>query len=233
MSGRSFAYVLGVGVWTAVTLGGGIFMIFNNPLLDAITEQPNLHIPIYTQVLLVLLILLIIFMIAAIGGGLWGGGLARLMGQEMRPLVKTGAWYWGSTVLITGLVLYFSQIPGAALDRAIYFSTYDTHYFFTLVFAPAVGIAAMVNTRHMAGKLGFSSLKRVVGRNSGWAAAVAFLLVSMVLLYGYGWEVGGPFAGRRYSMILIMHYCNFGAALAGGLMMGWTLVKERVAVIHL
>lgn len=40
MSGRSFAFVLGVGVWTAVTLSGGIFMIFNNPLLDAITTQP-------------------------------------------------------------------------------------------------------------------------------------------------------------------------------------------------
>jgi hypothetical protein len=40
MSGRSFAFVLGVGVWTAITLSGGIFMIFNNPLLDAITTQP-------------------------------------------------------------------------------------------------------------------------------------------------------------------------------------------------
>ncbi len=65
-----------------------------------------------------------------------------------------------------------------------------------------------------------------MGRNSGWVTAVAFLLVSFILLFGFGWEVGGRYAGSRYSMILIMHWCNFGSALAGGLAMGWMLVGE-------
>ena len=108
---------------------------------------------------------------------------------------------------------------------------HDVHYFFTVVFALTVGIAAMVNNRKMAAALSFDDLKKEIGRTSGVVAAGAFLVVSLVLLFGLGWEVGRPgfFAGYRYrySMLVIMYLCNFGAALAGGLALGWTLVQEQ------
>ena len=89
----------------------------------------------------------------------------------------------------------------------------------------------MVNNRKMAAALGFDDLKHEIGRTSGAAAAGAFLVVSLGLLFCLGWEVGrsGFFAGHRYrySMLVIMYWCNFGAALAGGLRLGWTLVQEQ------
>lgn len=137
---------------------------------------------------------------------------------------------WGSTVLLAGFTLYFSQIPGAAFEQATDFSQHGIHFFFTLAFALVVGIAAMVNTRTVTGKLGYSRLKNEVGRKSGLAAAGAFLVTSLVLLFGLGWEVGRPgyFAGYRYSMLVIMYWCNFAAALSGGVTMGWLLTRNPV-----
>ena len=159
-----------------------------------------------------------------------GRCVAWLMGRAPKPLVMRGTLSWGSTVLAAGIILYFSQIPGAAFDKAIDFSRHDTHFLFTLAFALVIGVAAMVNTRYMTGKLGFNDAQREVGRKSGLAAAAAFSAVSMILLFGLGWEVGRPgyFAGYRYSMLVIMYWCNVGAALAGGAAMGWILARVQV-----
>jgi hypothetical protein len=227
MKVNKFLFVAGMGLWTAVTLAGSIYMVFNNPFFKALTDPPNPHRPVP---IMLLLFGLILFVIGAIGGGLWGAGLAWLMKHDLKLPVKVGAWVWGATVTLSGVGLYVSQIPIALLDEATYFSTHDLHYLFTLAFLPGVGIAAMVNTRKMTRKLGFDDLKTEVGRKSGLAAAMGFLMVSMMLLFGLGWEVGRPgfFAGYRYSMLVIMYFCNFGAALAGGLAMGWVLVREQV-----
>ena len=231
MNRKSWTFVLGMGVWTAVTLAGSIFLIFSLPL-EEVSNQTNLHFSRFTMIVLVVLIVL--FVIPMIGGGLWGLGMAKLAQSPMKPMMKAGALSWGATVLATGLALYFSQIPIAAIDKATDFSAHDAHYLFTLVFVSAVGVATMANGRYMAGKLGFTHIKKEVGRNSGLAAAITFLVISPILLFGLGWEVGrlGFFVGYRYrySMIVIMHFCNFGAALAGGLAMGWTLVRGRTEV---
>ena len=228
MNVKSLAVVVGIGIWSAVTLAGSIVAVFSIPF-TALGELPNPHLSAITSGLLLLAILFVIFAIVALGGGVWAWGLGLIMGVEARPLVRTGALTWGGSVIAAGTVLYFSQLPLAVIDRSLLHTRYDTHFLFTLVFVPAVGVATMVTTRRMAARLGYGELRRAVGRNSGWAAAVAFFIVSLVLLYGYGWEIAGPFAGRRYSMILIMNVCNAGAALAGGCAMAWTLMRGRLA----
>ena len=227
MNAKKSLFVSGTGLWTAVTLAGSIYMVFNNPITEAITAQPQ-HPSVPVKVLLFIALAI---GIAAIAGGLWGGGIAYLIKHDLKLPVKTGALMWVSTVTLAGIVLYFSQIPGAAFDRATDFSIHDVHYFFTVAFALTVGVAAMVNNRKMAAALGFDDLKNEIGRTSGAAAAGAFIVVSLGLLFGLGWEVGRPgfFAGYRYrySMLVIMYWCNFGAALAGGLPLGWSLVQQQ------
>lgn len=225
---KSLGITVGVGIWTAATLAGSIFAAVSLPL-EGMGEQSNLHLSLVTQGLLLLLILVVIFAMVAVGGGLWAWGVALMLGADRKRLLRTGAFAWGGSVMAAGIVLYFSQLPLAIIDRSFIHTRYDTHYLFTLVFVPAVGFATMATTRRMADTMGYGEIKRAVGRNSGGAAAVAFFAASLVLLYGYGWEVAGPFAGRRYSMILIMHVCNAGAALAGGCAMAWTLTRGRVA----
>lgn len=100
----------------------------------------------------------------------------------------------------------------------------SVHTFFNLLFVPAIGLAAGLNARNMSGKIGFESFKNAAGKNAGLAAALGFLLTSLVLQFGLGWEVGRPVPGK-YSMIIIMHWGNFAATLAGGAAMGWTLLR--------
>lgn len=228
MNQKSWFFVMGMGVWTAVTLAGSIFLIFRLPF-ERIGEQLAPHV---SDFLLVLLMAPPVFVvIPAIGGGLWALGMGWFMQVPAKPLMKRGALSWGGTVFLVGLALYFSQYLGAYVDKVAGSVTHYVHYLFTLVFVPGVGLATLLNTRSMTAKLGFDDLKKEVGRKSGLAAASAFLLVSFILLFGFGWEVGRPgyFAGFRYSMIIIMHVCNFGAALAGGLVMGWSIAREQVA----
>lgn len=223
MTTKSIITIVSMGLLTAVILPGSIFVIFFF-LLDVVSV-PTLHVPVP---FLVGLALLLAFAVPAVGGVFWGWGIASLMRAPTKELARTGAFSWSISVLIAGIVLYFSQIPLAGLDRSVdlfRYSRYSTHYGFTFVFTLAVGIVTTFNTRNMAAKLGIGELARLVGRNSGLVAAIVFTIVSLILLFVFGWQVEGPYAGSRYSMIKIMHICNAGASLAGGLVMGWMLVR--------
>ena len=113
-------------MWTAVTLAGSISMFFNNPITEAITARPQ-HSSVPVKVLLFIAPAL---GIAAIAGGFWGGGIAYLMKHDLKLPVKAGALAWGSTVTLAGIVLYFSQIPGAAFERATDFQYTTSTTFF-------------------------------------------------------------------------------------------------------
>lgn len=101
------------------------------------------------------------------------------------------------------------------------------HYNFLLVFVPSVGILTAINGYVVAGKLGFKELKKSAGFYTGLAAALGFLAVGLILFFGFGWEVGYPHPGE-FGMLLIFLICSIGAALAGGMAIGWILGKSRI-----
>ncbi|HSG46081.1 MAG TPA: hypothetical protein VLA72_23315, partial [Anaerolineales bacterium] len=83
-----------------------------------------------------------------------------------------------------------------------------------------------INVRTVVNKLGFKELKNKVGMNVGIAAALGFLIVTLFLQFGPGWEVGRPQV-EKYAMLTLMHWSNIGAALIGGSVLGRELVKSR------
>ena len=64
---------------------------------------------------------------------------------------------------------------------------------------------------------------------AGIAAALGFLAFGLILLYGFGWEVGEPVPGK-YGMLKLALFCSIGGALAGGMAIGWVLEKSRIGL---
>ena len=102
----------------------------------------------------------------------------------------------------------------------------DTHAIFTLFFVPIIALTVASVTFRITGKIGLNDVQTITARNAGLAAAFGFLIMSMISLHYFRWEVGGPFAGRRYSMISIMNVCNASAALVGGAVTAWTWLQS-------
>jgi len=149
-----------------------------------------------------------------VGGGLWGWGIASLMKVPARPLIKTCAVAWTISlfvcVFVIGLIGFLTR--GPKIQQPI---------FLTASFLVA-GITAAINAHALAGTLGLHSLKEKMGRNTGIAAALGFLVVGLILQFAFGWEVGKPVYGS-HSMPTILLWCCLGSALAGGMIIGKTL----------
>ena len=74
---RSPFFIVIVGIWTALTLGGSSYLGFGNPIMTMLTSQSNLHISELSRALVGVLI---IYLAASLGGGLWSAGLAHFWG---------------------------------------------------------------------------------------------------------------------------------------------------------
>jgi len=155
-----------------------------------------------------------------IGGALWGWGIASLMNAEKKPLIKTGALTWTIWLFIC------SFVTGVVGAFDIIVLPINTHYEYLVFFLPAAGLAAALPARVMVGKLGLDNLKKNIGINTGVAAALGFLVVGLILQFGFGWEVGRPVTGSHY-MTTILQWCCLGAALAGGMAIGWVLARSN------
>lgn len=100
------------------------------------------------------------------------------------------------------------------------------NYYYLLIILPMIGIATGINARAVISKLGYQELKNKVGINVGLAATLGFLIVSLFLQFGLGWEVGKP-QPEKYEMLILLNWSNVGAALAGGMAMGWVLERFK------
>lgn len=207
--------------WTALTLAGSIVLEFY--LIIDVLGIPAMNGPVVKQVLTSLLA----FPVPFAGGALWGAGLAVLSGKRVWPLAKRGMVSWGWTVVIAGVLIDLMQIPVFAAVPGLRFIPHATHWLFTLVFVPSVGLIVSLNVRRILEVQGLEDVK-TPGRWSGIAAGAAFLAASILVLVVLDWEIAGPFAGRRYSMISIMHVGNFAAALAGGGALGLVMGDRKV-----
>ena len=218
---KSMAFVLLFGLWTAFTLAGSVwaflFMVGPNSI-TRLNVIPSDNIPAN---------LIVGLSIYLSGGGLWGLGIARLMNADDRSLVKTCALSWSSTGFVIAIALSFSDGQIDKIRFSLPHCCHATHYFFLSIFVPIIGIVAAINAYVVTGKLGFHELKKSAGMYAGIGAALGFLAVGLILLHGLGWEVGKPFPGK-YGMLLLLLICSIGAALAGGMAIGWVLEKSRI-----
>jgi hypothetical protein len=124
------------------------------------------------------------------------------------------------------LVIYSFFITGVIGTFGLIDLPINEHYEYLVIFFQAAGLAAALPARVMTGKLKLDNLKKNIGINTGVAAALGFLIVGLILQLGFGWEVGKPVYGS-HSMTTILQWCCLGAALAGGMAMGWGLAKSN------
>jgi len=221
MNTKRITFVTAMGLLTMLTLGASIWVWLFLVGPNSITR---LNVIPSDNMLVLLIVGLSVYLC---GGELWGLGIARMMNADIKSMVSACAISWvatgflGATVLglSLGLVFLFgSKLPDCC---------HAYHYYFLSIFVPVIGIATAINAYVVTGKLGFHELKKTTGLYAGIAGALGFLVVGLILLYGLGWEVGKPVPGK-YEMLLLMEFCNLGAAFAGGTAIGWVLAKSKV-----
>ena len=221
MKPKSITFAVVWGLWTTFTLAGSvwgvIFMAGPNSItrLDVISWD---NIPAH---------LVVALSIYLSGGGLWGLGIARLMNTDAKSMVKTCALSWAATGFTFAMALGLSLGPIFQIIDKLPKPTHSTHYYFLSIFVPVIGIVTAINAYLATGKLGFKELRKSVGLRTGVAAALGFLAVGLILLFGLGWEVGRPVDGK-YGMLSLLLICSIGAALAGGMAIGWMFEKTRI-----
>jgi hypothetical protein len=218
---NSIAFVVLFGLWTAFTLGGSVwgFIVLNGPnsvtRLDVFSSD---KIPAQ---------LIVALSIYFCGGGLWGLGVARLMNGNAKFMMKACTLSWGATGFTFAIALGFSLPLIHKIIRILPHCCHSTHYLFLSIFVPVIGIVTAINAYVVTGKLGFKDLRKSGVLRTGVAAALGFLSVGLILLYGFGWEVGNPVPGK-YGMLKLALFCSIGAALTGGMAIGWMLEKTRI-----
>ncbi len=221
---KSVSFAVVVGLWTAFTLAGSVWAVLFLMGPNSITRLDVIR----SNNTVILIVVLTVFLC---GGGLWGWGIARMMNTDARSMVIACALSWPATVFasVTAVGFLASLMGGAftsIIDPLPDFR-HSTHYYFLLVFVPIIGIVAAIHGYVVTRNLGFKELQKSGGMYAGIVAAVGFLTVGLILLHGLGWEVGEPVYGK-YEMLLLLEICNIGAALAGGMAIGWLLEKSRI-----
>lgn len=213
---RRLQLVLATALVTPLTLAGGLALGLVTAGL--LFESINVHVSGLVSGLVALPVLLVMLFG---GGAAWGYAIARLVNGEAKKLARAGALTYGGAVILVGIVLelLFGLISVVGRDMRL-----PIHVAFTIVFVPSAGIIAALCTRSLAGALGWEAMKSSLALYSGLAASVGFLVVNMIML-ALGWQVGGPGAAERLTMITVMLTSNAGAALVGGAAMGWVLSR--------
>jgi len=216
MNTKSTTFIILMGLLTTVTLAGSIWLSLylsgpNSINRTRILPANNDALAFATA-----------FASYLGGGALWGLGIARMTKTDVKTMVKTCALSWGLTTLI------FAGTLGLSLGLIFKFGNTITiryNYYYLLIILPVIGIVTGINGRTVISKLGLKELRNRAGLNIGLAAVLGYLAVSLILQFGFGLEVGKPVG--RYEHLTLLHYCNIGAALVGGSVLGRELLKSK------
>ena len=199
---------------TVLTLFGGILagvvvgnLVFESLPGHSITNPSALHvtlaaIPAVTGLLA--------------GSGAWGLAMDGLAHAQNR---------WRMAVAgILGFVPVTILLVFALSDRVIENIGFQLpiHRVFTLLFVPTAFLIAGISAWAIGRGLRDNALAVSLLWRVGFAAALAFLVVNLVM-EASGWVVGAPGAAERFTMLTVMFAGNLGATLAGGAVLGWTL----------
>ena len=160
------------------------------------------------------------------GSALWGvlmGYLAHA--NDRRRMALAGALGFAPTTLGLGIAL--QVLEPIALEQ--FGAVIPLYRLFTLLFVLTAFLIAGVSAWAIGIGLQSKSLAVSLLWRVGFAAAVAFLVVNLVM-ESAGWVVGAPRAAERFTMLTVMFVGNLGAAVVGGAMMGRILSKQSTLV---
>lgn len=165
---------------------------------------------------------LIVLAILALSGFGWGWTMARLTGwEDSRRLGWAGLLSIGPAVVLAGVVLNLLGVAAVGGDPGL-----PIHIAFIFFFVPAVFLVAGLPALAFGVALRDGRLAGQLFWQTGLSAALAFLVVAVAMDL-IGWRVGAPGAAQRNTMLTVMLVSNLAAALAGGGLLGYALVRAR------
>jgi hypothetical protein len=151
---------------------------------------------------------------------LWGVGMAHLVQvPASRRVALAGILGF---VPITLLLIFGLQ----AAEPIVFRTNLPLHRLFTVLFVPSAGLIAGTSSLALGWALGWGRTAPALALRVGLTAALAFLAVNLGM-EALGWQVGGPGAAERATMLTVLFVSNLGAALAGGAMLGMTLAQRH------
>ena len=218
MNTKPITFIALMGLLTTVTLAGSIWLSLYLAGGNSINSSRIL--PANNDVLLAA----VTFGVFLLGGALWGFGIAIMTKTDVKTMVKACALSWGLIPFVFIAGLGFSL---GAIFKFGYTINFRYNYYYLMIFLPVIGIVTGINGWVVISKLGLKEFRKKASLNIGIASALGFLIVTLFLQIGPGWEVGRPQAGK-YAMLTLMHWSNVGAALVGGSVLGRELVKSNL-----
>jgi hypothetical protein len=163
-----------------------------------------------------------------IGCALWGVWMGGLAGNHQHGrLARAGMLGFAPITLALALFLQWLEPIAASTSAA----QLPIHRVFTLLFVPCAflisGVGAWVLGRAVLGE----PHARTLFWQIGLAGGAAFLGVDL-FMEALGWQVGGPNAAARNTMLTVMFAGNLAAALVGGGLLGWRFALAPRLTAH-
>lgn len=156
-----------------------------------------------------------------VGSALWGIVMGRLaQSDERRRMAWAGLLGFVPITLLLATVLQVIEPLAVARIR----EQIPLHRLFTLLFVPTAFLIAGTGGLALGFGLRNSRLAWALALRAGGAAALAFLIVDL-LMEALGWQVGGPGAAERFTMLTVLLVSDLAGAIAGGAVIGAMLAR--------
>lgn len=162
------------------------------------------------------------------GSALWGIWIGRMAhSHETRRMALAGVIGFAPITLLVGIGLQILEPIAVEKLGALF----PIHRLFTLFFVPGAFLIAGVSAYAIGLGLRERGLARQLFWQVGLAAALGFFVVNMMMELA-GWQVGGPGAEERATMVTVLAVGDLAAAICGGGVLGLLLGQrvERVSV---
>ncbi|HJS27994.1 MAG TPA: hypothetical protein VJ768_00115 [Anaerolineales bacterium] len=158
-------------------------------------------------------------------GALWGWTMDRLARTgEARRMALAGALGFSAPAILAMLSLFALEETAVNMFRLITNQPPQIHRIFTLLFVPTAAILAATGSGALGAALRNYPLARRLALSAGLAGGAGFLVVNLAM-EALGWQVGGPGAAERATMITVLAVGCLGAALAAGTAVGANLSR--------